>query len=111
MADKKPAMALMIGKMDKPGSMPAEPDHDEGEFKAPEGFDMEGKKPGDTIEAVVELEVKDRGMLCVKKLNGMDVGGYGDDKPDEDEAPPEKGGFTDSVMGGESPPEEEQEGM
>lgn len=98
----KPAMAVMIGA---PGSPDKEPDHDEGEFHAPEGFDMEGKKPGEMIEAVVELEIKDNGMLCVRKLNGMDVEGY-EDKETPKEEEPKPDAFTDNVMGGPAPEEE-----
>lgn len=91
----------MIGA---PGSAP-EPDHDEGEFKAPEGMDMEDKKPGDMIEAVVELEIKENGMLCVRKVNGMEVGDYkekGKPLEDDQEKPDD---FADAVMGGPEQPE------
>lgn len=94
------AVAVMVKRPDKP---------EDGKitFDAPEGFDLEGKEPGDMVEAVVELEVEEGGKLCLRKLNGIDVGGY-----DEKGVPPGKlhmaryGGkktmqsFTDAVMSG-----------
>lgn len=93
-------MAVMIGT---PGGGPPkdgeEPDHDEGEFQAPEGIDLEGKKPGEMIEVVATLEVKEGGKLCVRKVNGVDVPGY-EDKPEEEPAPDEEN-FTSAAMGKE----------
>lgn len=42
-------------------------------FKAPEGVDLEDKKPGDKLEAVVEFEVEKDGKLCLKKINGIEL--------------------------------------
>lgn len=92
---KKPAVALMIGAPKKDASE----DSEKGEFKAPEGMDMEDKKPGDMIEVVATCEVKDGGMLCVRKVNGMDVEGY-DDEAVPEEKEPYQGGFADAVMTG-----------
>lgn len=53
-------------------------------IKPPEGFDLQGKGPGDTVQAVVEFEVTDDGMLMPKTLNGISLDGGEDKKPFED---------------------------
>lgn len=102
---KDPKMMLVIG-----GGKGKEGDGEshEGSFKAPEGMDMEGKKPGDTVQAVCDLEIEADGRLCVKKVNGMDVPGYEEEESKEQEMgegekPSYKGGFTNAVM----PPDED----
>lgn len=47
-------------------------------FDAPDGMDLEGKEEGETIQAVVDLEIEDDGRLCLKKVNGLPVAGYSD---------------------------------
>lgn len=100
---KNPKMALMVGgKMDKMGPpKPYDAPEEEGEesmFKAPEGMDVSDKKPGETMDVVCTLEVKDNGMLCVRKVNGMEVPGYEDkDKPD-DESKESSDTFMDAAM-------------
>lgn len=102
--DKNPKLAVMIGS---PGGPPDEEEHDEVEFEAPSGIDLEGKQPGDTLEAVCVLEIKEGGKLCVRKVNGVDVPGYEDKKPAEEEAPPDdKESFTSAAMGGDEAPAE-----
>lgn len=98
----KPSVALMIGAPKEDTSK----DTKKGEFKAPADLDMEGKKPGDMIEVVATCEVKDDGMLCVRKVNGMDVEGY-DDEAAPAEKEPYQGGFADAVMTGSGAGEEE----
>ncbi|MGB7195356.1 MAG: hypothetical protein WBD81_18020 [Collimonas pratensis] len=61
-------------KMDSPEMAPIKP---------PEGFDLQGKGPGDTVQAVVEFEVTDDGMLMPKTINGISLDG-GEMKPFED---------------------------
>jgi len=96
----KPKAALVIKVGDKGG----EPDHDETYFSAPEGMDMEGKKPGDTIEFVGEARIEEDGKLCLKKMNGMDVPGAGEaQKMGDGEKDSYKGGFANAVM----PPKED----
>lgn len=53
----------------------------------PTGLDLEGKKPGETLDTVCEFEVEPDGKsLCLKKVNGIAMEGYGDnDEPDEDD--------------------------
>ena len=93
----KPKMTVVIGAR-KPYDAPEEPE--ESMFPAPKGMDMDGKKPGDTMEAVCVLEVKDDGMLCVRKVNGMYVPGY-EDKDDMD-----KEKSSDSFMDAAMPDED-----
>lgn len=71
---------------------PDKPDKGKLRFAAPDGFDLEGKAEGDTIEAVAELEIEEGGKLCLRKLNGIEVAGY--DKPKPDTAD-----FTSAVTG------------
>lgn len=104
---KKPAVALMIHA---PGSAPDEPDGDEGEFQAPEGMDLEGKNPGDTIEVVATCEIKPDGKLCVRKVNGMDVPGYDDKDKTDDESAPDDDSFTSAAMGDQSQGGDTEEG-
>lgn len=87
---KKPAMAIVMAH--KPDALT---------FKAPDGMDMDDKQPGDMIQAVVDLKIGPDGMLTLKKVNGMDIGG-GDESAEGEQAPPS---FADSVMGGPAPEE------
>jgi hypothetical protein len=107
-----PKMALVIGgKMGPPKPYDAPDEPEEHDFPAPEGMDMGEKKPGDMMEVVCTLEVKDNGMLCVRKVNGMEVPGYDDkEKPDEGE---EKSSdtFMDAAMPEDEAGGEEQEAM
>lgn len=87
---KKPAVAIVVAH--KPDAGPS--------FKAPEGMELDDKQPGDMIQAVVDLKIGSDGMLMLKKVNGLDVGGGDEKSPDEEQAPPS---FADSVMGGPAP--------
>lgn len=105
-----PKMALIIGAKSKDdGYGPLQGDKmkpDYLEVDPPKGMDMSGHKEGDMMDMVCSFEMKDS-KLCLKKIDGMEVGGDGEKEPDEDE-----GNFTDAVMGGkENMPEEEAEGM
>ena len=76
--------------------MPDKSKRDKYTFKAPEGVDIEGKKPGDTFEAVVEFEVKEGGKLCVEKINGLELPDSDKDE-DESEENPAKSTFVASM--------------
>lgn len=100
----KPAVALMISK-GAPKPFDAPPKEDAAPtFKAPEGFEMEGKKPGDTVEFVCEATVGEDGMLTIKSLNGIPLsGGDEDDKNqpfDDEEGADKSGGFVSNAMPG-----------
>lgn len=98
----KPKMALVVGKMDKMGPPKAydapEEEGEEAMFKAPEGMDIGDKKPGETMDVVCTLEVKDNGMLCVRKVNGMEVPGYEDKSKMDDEDKPSSDTFMDAAV-------------
>jgi len=97
----KPKAALVIGGdfgKRKPYDAPEEEMGEESMFMAPKGMEMDGKKTGDTMEAVCTLEVKDGGMLCVRKVNGMDVPGYEDKEKMGEDKMPSKDTFTDAAM-------------
>lgn len=97
---EKPKAALVISMGKKDG----EAGDDKSYFSAPEGMDMEGKKPGDMIEFVGEARIEEDGKLCLKKMNGMDVPGAGEpEKMGDGEKDAYKGGFADAVM----PPKED----
>lgn len=99
----KPAVALMISK-GAPKPFDAPPKEDAAPtFKAPEGFEMDGKKPGDTVEFVCEATVGEDGMLAIKSVNGIPIGAGEDDmhKPfDESEDADKSGGFVSNAMPG-----------
>jgi hypothetical protein len=67
----------------------------------PNGLDLEGKKPGETLDTVCEFEVEPDGKsLCLKKVNGIVMDGYGDkDEPDEDDQTAPDSSFAGSVTG------------
>ncbi len=88
----KPKAAVIIAE-------PKPDESDKGKIivPAPDGLDTEGKKPGETFDAVCEFEIEDDGKLCLKKINGIEMGGYeGDQK--EQEGPPENT-FAGAVTG------------
>lgn len=87
---KKPAVAIVVAHKPDAGLS----------FKAPEGMDLDDKQPGDMIQAVVDLKIGPDGMLMLKKVNGLDVGGGDDEASEDKQAPPS---FADSVMGGPAP--------
>lgn len=57
------------------------------EFELPAGWQLpEGKKAGDRVEGVYELELKPNGMACLASLDDVPMPGYTDDDYDEDES-------------------------
>lgn len=90
MPARKPSVAIMVGGK--------EPDHEEeGYFTPPDGFDTEGKKPGERVEFVGEAEVMPDGRMCLKKVNGIELSG---EQEATGEAEPKTPSFTDAMMGG-----------
>lgn len=64
---------------------------------APDGFSLpEGVKPGAKFEAVASLTMGKDGRICLKELDGFEVGSEkGED--DEDEKEDSGGGFLDKM--------------
>lgn len=51
------------------------------EFSLPAGWTApEGKKEGDYIECVCEIELKANGRACLSELDEVPMPGYGDDE-------------------------------
>ena len=72
------------------------------EFMAPEGMEMpEGLNPGDTFETMATVQLGEDGELYLKALDGMALGGMGEDEEEESEMMAEgdmsEGGFLDAV--------------
>lgn len=83
----KPAIALVV----------AEPEEKESRKKKltlpiPEGLDLEGNEDGDMLETVAEFKIE-KGKLCLKKINGIDV------YDPNDEAKPGPRDFAGAVTG------------
>lgn len=93
----KPKAAVVIA------AGPAEPDADEkGKIivPMPQGMDDEGKKPGETIDAVCEFEIEPDGKsLCLKKINGIAMEGYKSDQDGDEEQSAPDNTFAGMVTG------------
>lgn len=76
MAKVPPGFSIKLAghKDDKP-EMPS--------LKLPDGFDAQGKKPGDKIQIVVEGTLGDDGSLMVESVNGIPMDG--DKEPDAED--------------------------
>lgn len=65
---------------------------------APDGFDMpEGVKVGKEFEAVASLTMTKDGRICLKKLDGIEIGGEKEEGEDESDEKDAGGGFLDSM--------------
>lgn len=70
-------------------------------FKLPDGLDLEGKEEGEELEVVGTIKIEPDGKGCFVKVNGIELPGYKDGEPDEDEDDaPERSTsrFTDAAM-------------
>ncbi len=66
---------------------------------APDGFSLpEGVKPGAKFEAVASLTMGKDGRICLKELDGKEVGSEKEEDDDESEDEKESsGGFLDKM--------------
>lgn len=67
---------------------------------APDGFSLpEGVKPKAKFEAVATLTMSEDGRICLKELDGFEVGSEKDEDGDEEEDKKEEsgGGFLDMM--------------
>lgn len=64
--------------------------------EVPEGLDLEGKKPGDTLEVVSEFEIEKDGKLCLKSINGIELPDYKEQEAEETKSP---ANFAEAVGG------------
>lgn len=74
-------------------------------FKLPEGLDLEGKKEGEELEVVGTVKIEPDGRGCFVKINGIELPGYKDGEPDEDQddgAERSTSRFSDAAMSDES---------
>lgn len=65
---------------------------------APDGFSLpEGVKPGAKFEAVASLTMGKDGRICLKELDGFEVGSEKEEGEDEEEDEDSGGGFLDKM--------------
>jgi hypothetical protein len=104
-------MSLVIGMKGKDGYGGGDDESGKIYFDAPSDYDMTDKKPGDEIEFVGTATVEEDGRLCLKKMDGMDVGGEGEKPNPADKKNDYEGGFADAVMPEEGGDEGGEEAM
>lgn len=68
-------------------------------FDAPEGFSLpEGVKPGASFESVASLTIGKDGRICLKTLDGKEVGSEKEEEDDDNgEEKDSGGGFLDKM--------------
>lgn len=105
-----PKLAALVVKPAPPGfakHLAGQKGMDEPEgIKPPEGFDLQGKGPGDMVQVVMEMKVGEGGMLIPMKMNGIPMDGAEEPKEGGEEEEPDRG-MTDTMPG----QVEDQEGM
>lgn len=82
------------------------------EMMLPEGIEIpDGTMPGDTVEFLASVKLKEGGKAEIVALDGMTIPGYEEEDEDEMEAeepeedemaaqPPPRRGFVETAMGG-----------